>query len=167
MPRTEMKTRIYRGVDSPRDIKTINEKIRGQMGRADRREELTELKKRSDYLCALAESPSWKEKFGSTVSGVLRVAREENKKTTDVANRLAVRRGWEADYDPGGTDVLTTTRCQPSEARYSGGGKVSYLVYNLPALVRGGRRNGRSVSGVAAHYRWYKAQTRQAWRDQL
>jgi hypothetical protein len=94
------KTGIYGAVDSPRDIRTTNETIRGQMDRVDRREELTELKKRSDYLCALAQSPSWKEKFGRIIGGVVRVAREENKKTTDVANRQAARRGWDADYDP-------------------------------------------------------------------
>lgn len=100
MPRTKTKTRIYGALDSPRDIRTTNETIRGQMDRVGRREELTELKKRSDYLCALSQSPSWKEKFGMIIGGVVRVAREENKITTDVANRLAARRGWEAGYDP-------------------------------------------------------------------
>ena len=156
MARTETQTRIYGSVYSSRDIRTINEKIRDQMARVDRREELTEFKKRSDYLCALAESPPWKEKFGRTIGGVLRVAREENRKTTDLANMLAVRRGWEADYHP------------PSEECYSGGGKVMYLSYKSPAPTRGRHRpRRRSVLTVAARYRSYVAQTRQAWRDEL
>ena len=99
MPRTETREQIYGGVDSPEDIRTINSKIRGQMERADERQELTELKKRSDYLCALAMAPSWKEKFGSKADAIFRTAREENKKSTDLANRVAERHGWDADYD--------------------------------------------------------------------
>jgi hypothetical protein len=95
-------TAIYSGVDSAEDIRTINGKIRGQMERADSREELTELKKRSDYLCALSMAPSWKEKFGSKADDILRVASEENRKSTDAANRMAEGHGWEADYDPWG-----------------------------------------------------------------
>jgi hypothetical protein len=37
--RTETKTQIYAGVDSPQDIRTINAKIRNQMERTDSREE--------------------------------------------------------------------------------------------------------------------------------
>jgi hypothetical protein len=102
MSRTETKTQIYAGVDSPQDIRTINAKIRNQMERTDSREELTELKKRSDYLCALAMSPSWKERFGGKLDDILSVAREENKKSTEVANRMAGRHGWGAPYDPWG-----------------------------------------------------------------
>jgi len=74
------------------------------------------------------------------------------------------------------------TRYKPSEARYSGGGQTKYLVYSSPQRLRGGqtqertrakrvyfpaaaenikverpgmvdRRTGRSVYGVAVHYR--------------
>jgi hypothetical protein len=78
--------------------------------------------------------------------------------------------------------MVTTTRYKRSEARYSGGGKVKYLVYGSVQKLRGGhrqerirakrmyfpanarditveqpgmflRRTGRSVYGVAVHYR--------------
>jgi hypothetical protein len=49
-------------------------------------------------------SPSWKERFGGKLDDILSVAREENKKSTEVANRMAGRHGWGAPYDPWGTE---------------------------------------------------------------
>ena len=106
MPRTQTQTQtqdqVYGAVDTPEDIRTINGKIRAQMERAESRDELTELKKRSDYLCALARAPSWKAKLGRNLDAVQRTARDENRKSTDVANRVAERHGWDADYDAWG-----------------------------------------------------------------
>ena len=85
--------------------------------------------------------------------------------------------------------TATTTRYKPSESRYSGGGKVKYLVYGAVQRLRGGhrqertrakriyfpasarditfelpgtfrRRTGRSAYGVAVHYRSRLAATR-------
>ena len=102
MPQTATEQDIYGDVNSPADIRDINRTIRKQMEGVRRREELTELKKRSDYLCALAMAPSWKTKFGSKSGEVLRAARDEDKKTTEHANRIAQKHGWDADYDPWG-----------------------------------------------------------------
>jgi hypothetical protein len=85
--------------------------------------------------------------------------------------------------------MVTATRCERSESRYSGGGKVSYLVYTSTQRLRGGRsqrrtrvkrlyfpanardikvedpgmfrrRTGRSIYGVAVHYRSHLPATR-------
>jgi len=101
-PRTTEHEHIYGEVNSPEDVRTINQKIRHDMDGVTKREQLTELKKRSDYLCTLAEAPSWKEKFGGKIDDVQRVAREEDRKTTSHANDIARRHGWDADYDPWG-----------------------------------------------------------------
>src|SRR5215831_11122096 len=93
---------IYGEVNSLEDLRTINQKIRQEMDGVKTREQLTELKKRSDYLCTLAEAPSWKEKFGGKVDDFQRVAREEDRTTTNHANEVARRHGWDADYDPWG-----------------------------------------------------------------
>jgi hypothetical protein len=100
---------IYGEVSSATDIREINQKIRGEMASVTQREQLTELKKRSDYLCTLAMylctlamAPSWKEKFGRKSSSILRAAKDEDRKTTDRANRIAEKHGWDADYDPWG-----------------------------------------------------------------
>jgi hypothetical protein len=167
MARTSTKKlgRIYGEVTSAADIRKINRIIRKEMGRVTAREELTELKKRSDYLCTLTASPSWRKRFGSGVKALLRVAREENGKTVEVANRIAMKHGWRADYDPWGPDEArgrTTafertaagnagrrrlrhaagskvkTHYTPTTARYSGGGKVKYLVYRSPQPLRSG-----------------------------
>ena len=55
---------IYGEVNSIKDIRELNRTIRQEMDRAKAREQLTELKKRSDYLCTLTFSPAWQKKFG-------------------------------------------------------------------------------------------------------
>src|SRR2546430_10371288 len=47
-------------VSSADDLRKINRIIRKEMEKVTTRAELTELKKRSDYLCTLTASPSWR-----------------------------------------------------------------------------------------------------------
>jgi len=100
--RTTDQEHVYGTVDSPKDVRKINRQIRQEMDGVTTREQLTELKKRSDYLCTLAEAPSWKKKFGDKLDEIQRVGREENRQTTAHANEIAGRHGWDADYDPWG-----------------------------------------------------------------
>ncbi len=102
MPRTKDRTHIYGEVDSPEDIRRINREIRKEMEAVTKRDQLTELKKRSDYLCTLAEAPSWKEKFGNKIDEIMAAAKEEDRDTTELANQIAHCRGWDADYDAWG-----------------------------------------------------------------
>ena len=60
--------------------------------------QLTELKKRSEYLCTLAEGPSWQEKFGEKIERMREVAREEDAKTTQHANTLVKKYGSDTEY---------------------------------------------------------------------
>ena len=165
MARTRKKEfgHIYGEVNSADDIRKINRTIRSEMDRITTREELTELKKRSDYLCTLTASPSWRKRFGGKVRVLLRVAKEENRKTVEHANQVALKHGWPANYDPWGPNEprrVTThyrstsvrhsggvksprggkvkTHYKPTPARYSGGGKVKYLVYRSPQPLRSG-----------------------------
>jgi hypothetical protein len=91
---------IYRDVNSLGDIREINRSIRQEMNQVSEQEELTELKKRADYLCALTYSPSWREKFGRKTSKFVQVAKEEDDRTTRRANSLARRLGFDAQYHP-------------------------------------------------------------------
>jgi hypothetical protein len=95
---------IYGEVNSIKDIRELNGTIRREMDRVKTREQLTELKKRSDYLCTLTFSPAWKTKFGEKVNRLREVAMEENRKTVQHANEVARRHGWPANYDPWGED---------------------------------------------------------------
>jgi hypothetical protein len=70
-------------------------------------EQLTELKKRSDYLCTLTHSPFWKKKFGPMIEQLKQVAIEENRITTRLANYIAQYKGWDKRYDPWGEDDET------------------------------------------------------------
>jgi hypothetical protein len=47
-------------------------------------------------------APSWKEKFGRAAARILRAAKEEDEKTTNRANTVARKHGWEADYQAWG-----------------------------------------------------------------
>ena len=158
---------IYGEVNSAADIRRINGIIRKEMDAVTTREELTELKKRSDYLCTLTYSPSWRKRFGEQVLTLRRVAMEENRKTVEHANRVAAKHGWDTDYDPWGANAARRgaiqarpsrartreaasrrrtheqtgrlkTHYKPTTARYSGGGKVKYLVYRSPQPLRTG-----------------------------
>jgi len=102
MPRATVATNIYGEVNSVQDIRDINRQIRTEMAGVRGRDQLTELKKRADYLCALAMAPSWRQKFGGKISRILKAAKEEDQTTTERANSLASKHGWEADYDPWG-----------------------------------------------------------------
>jgi len=93
---------IYGEVNSIKDIRELNRTIRQEMDHVKAREQLTELKKRSDYLCTLTFSPAWKTKFGEKVNRLREVAMEENRKTVQHANEMARGHGWPADYDPWG-----------------------------------------------------------------
>jgi hypothetical protein len=102
MARTQEDTHIYGEVNSLEDLRRINREIRRKMDAVTSRPQLTELKKRSDYLCTLAEAPSWQEKFGQKIDRVRQVVQEEDAKTTRHANELAKKHGWDTEYHPWG-----------------------------------------------------------------
>ncbi len=91
---------IYGPVNSVEDIARINCLIRDEMLVVQRPEELTDLKKRSDYLCTLTFSPFWRKKFGPRVEKLREVAREENVATVRLANYIAQFRHWSKEYHP-------------------------------------------------------------------
>jgi hypothetical protein len=93
---------IYGVVNSIKDIGDIERKIRHEIDQATTHEQLTELKKRSDYLCTLTFSPSWEKKFGDEVVHLRQAAEAENRKTVEHANNVAQRHGWPAKYEPWG-----------------------------------------------------------------
>ncbi len=94
--------RIYGKVEGPEDIRRINCIIRDEMLAVEDKGQLTDLKKRSDYLCTLTYSPFWKKKFGPMVERLRDVARQENYITVRLANFIAKYYGWDAEYDPWG-----------------------------------------------------------------
>jgi len=98
---------IYGRVEGPEDIRRINCIIRDEMLEVETPEQLTDLKKRSDYLCTLTYSPFWKKKFGSMVEELREVACEENRVTVRLANYIAKYRGWDKEYRPWGSEKLT------------------------------------------------------------
>ena len=96
------KDNIYGEVNTLQDVRKINGSIRREMGDAKSRAQLTELKKRADYLCTLTHSPAWHEKLGRRASRFREVAKAEDERTTDKANAVAKRHKWDAQYNPWG-----------------------------------------------------------------
>jgi hypothetical protein len=95
---------LYGEVDSITDLREINRRIRGEIRDVSSRDEITELKKRSDYLCTLTRAPSWQEKLGKRKADrFLQVAKEENARTTRTANTEARRHGIDGDYHAWGS----------------------------------------------------------------
>ncbi len=94
--------RVYGRVEKIDDISRINCIIRDEMMIVETEAQLTELKKRSDYLCTLTYSPFWKKKFGDQIEKVREVAVEENHITVKEANVIAKNKGWNVEYHPWG-----------------------------------------------------------------
>jgi hypothetical protein len=92
--------RIYGKVETIEDISRINCLIRDEMLVVKSVAELSELKKRSDYLCTLTYSPFWKKKFGSEIEKVRDLAIKENRATVKTANYLAKYKGFDKIYEP-------------------------------------------------------------------
>ncbi len=92
--------RIYGRVESIEDIRRINCIIRDEMLVVDSEAELTDLKKRSDYLCTLTYSPFWQKKFGNEIEKLREVALEENRATIKTANYVSKYKGFNKEYHP-------------------------------------------------------------------
>ena len=99
--------RIYGKVECPEDIRRINCIIKDEMLEVETPEQLTDLKKRSDYLCTLTYSPFWQKKFGSMIEELREVALEENRVTVRLANYIAKYHNWNKTYNPWGSDDKT------------------------------------------------------------
>ena len=100
-------TKIYGSVNHPEDIRRINCIIRDEMLVVENAEQLTDLKKRSDYLCTLTFSPFWQEKFWALIEELREVALEENRITVRQANYIAKYHSWDKQYDAWGKDNET------------------------------------------------------------
>ena len=92
--------RIYGKVETVEDISRINCIIRDEMLIVEDDAELTELKKRSDYLCTLTYSPFWQKKFGDKIEEIRQVVLEENRATVKTANYVAKYKGFDKEYEP-------------------------------------------------------------------
>jgi len=97
--------RIYGRVESVEDIRRINCIIRDEMLNVKEAAELTDLKKRSDYLCTLTYSPFWQKKFGDKIEELRNVALEENRVTVKTANYVAKYKNFDRSYEPWKSEI--------------------------------------------------------------
>ena len=92
--------RIYGKVETPEDISRINCIIRDEMLKVQDEAHLSELKKRSDYLCTLSYSPFWQKKFANELEELREIAIQENRATVKTANIVAKYKGFNKEYNP-------------------------------------------------------------------
>ncbi|WP_456479293.1 hypothetical protein [Nautilia sp.] len=92
--------RIYGKVESVEDISRINCLIRDEMLNVSTPAELSELKKRSDYLCTLTYSPFWQKKFKDQLEELRDTAIKENRASVKTANYVASYLNFDKHYDP-------------------------------------------------------------------
>ena len=91
---------IYGKVEKPEDIRRINCIIRDELLEIDDKAKISELKKRSDYLCTLTYSPFWKKKFGDQIEILREIAIEENRVTVRECNIIAKYHNLDVQYNP-------------------------------------------------------------------
>ena len=96
--------KIYGKVEHLEDVRRINCIIRDEMLVVENEEQLTDLKKRSDYLCTLTYSPFWKKKFGDNLEKLREIAIEENRVSVRLANFVAKYKNFAKNYDAWGKD---------------------------------------------------------------
>jgi len=93
-------SRIYGSVKTPEDISRINCLIRDEMMTVTNAAELSDLKKRSDYLCTLTYSPFWRKKFGDLIEKLREIAIKENRASVKTANIISEYKGFDKKYEP-------------------------------------------------------------------
>jgi len=106
--------RLYGKVESAEDIKRINCIIRDEMLIVEDKAHLSELKKRSDYLCTLTFSPFWQKKF-KNIEELREVALKENRVTVKLANIIAKYKGFDVEYSPWKKEIEVDINDIPKE----------------------------------------------------
>ena len=91
---------IYSRVEDIKDISRINCIIRDEMLEVEDVSQLSELKKRSDYLCTLTFSPFWKKKFKDNIKELQEAAILENRVTVKEANIVSKYKNFNKEYSP-------------------------------------------------------------------
>jgi len=91
---------IYSRVEKLKDISKINCIIRDEMLQVKSSAQLTDLKKRSDYLVTLTYSPFWKKHFKDKINAFRELALEENRVTVKLANIVAQYKNFDKEYHP-------------------------------------------------------------------
>jgi hypothetical protein len=90
---------VFGVIQSEPDITRANEKIREEMNDVKAQTDLTQFKRRSDYICKLAAQPIWRQRFGAQrADGLLQRALAENHTTVVLANKIAKDRAWNIAY---------------------------------------------------------------------
>jgi hypothetical protein len=89
----------YGHVNSETDLRQIFSEIRGDVGAANSREELTQLYRRAEYLIALTYAPAWQKKFDGRLDVLRRTGEAEFATVARAINRRAAEIGTSADYD--------------------------------------------------------------------
>jgi hypothetical protein len=92
-------THIYGEVNNKTNLRHVFRAIRRDVGRAKKREALTELYKRAGYMNTLMRGPSFGKKFRGDLREMRQIAKVEFASTARKINSRAKRIGTEPNYD--------------------------------------------------------------------
>jgi hypothetical protein len=82
-------TNMYGEITSLDELKELFRQLRDEVGKAEDRHKLTEIKERSEYLCNLADNPIWRDEYDRGGLQALDVCKSEDAALTKVLNERA------------------------------------------------------------------------------
>jgi len=82
-------TNIYGEIRSLDEFRDLFRQLRDEVAKAEDRNGLTEIKKRSEYLCTLADNPIWRDEYDRGGLKSLEVARAEDEELSKLLNERA------------------------------------------------------------------------------
>ena len=82
-------TNIYGEIRSLDELKELYRQLRDEIGKAEDRQKLTEIKERSEYLCNLADNPIWRDEHDRGGLKALDLCKEEDASLAKLLNDRA------------------------------------------------------------------------------
>lgn len=89
---------FFEDIESPDQVRAINERIRYMMDFGKMKENLITLKKQSDLLCACLFSKEAEARYGDRLAELRRVAMTENARTAEAGNAVGTRKKWDVRF---------------------------------------------------------------------
>jgi hypothetical protein len=91
--------RVSTEIDNEADLRQALEEIRGDIARANSRDELRKRYRHAEALIALTYTPAWQKKLGGKAADLRQVAQSEFGQTAQAVNKRAAAIGTKADFD--------------------------------------------------------------------
>ncbi len=109
-------------IQGAEDVRRYHKRLADMMDPCKMKQDLIELKKKADYLCALMYIKEWRQRFGDEIEEMKRVCLEENVKLSEYASNVGKLKGWDTKFLPWGTSTYGPKYIDYGAASSSGSG---------------------------------------------